>query len=145
MRILKNTSELFTKEVNDVIEEEKELIDNDSPKYGLALSGGGVRSAAFSLGVIQAFHKAGKFKLFDYLSTVSGGGYIGSSLIWWLYLSEKQSEKKDSQSDIFPFSDASERGKEWTKVFPGGQKHKFRNPLLQNNGHVRAMVGTSRT
>ena len=32
-----------------------------------------------------------------------------------------------------------EHDKEWTKVFPGGQKHKFRNPLLQNNGHVRAI------
>ena len=32
-----------------------------------------------------------------------------------------------------------EHDKEWTKVFPGGQKHKFRNPLLQNKGHVRAI------
>ena len=33
-----------------------------------------------------------------------------------------------------------EHDKEWTKVFPGGQKHKFLNPLHQNNGHVRAIV-----
>ncbi|MDA9451173.1 MULTISPECIES: hypothetical protein [unclassified Bradyrhizobium] len=47
---------------------------------GLALSGGGVRSASFSLGVLQALHAAGKFKgTIDYLSTVSGGGYIGTS------------------------------------------------------------------
>lgn len=45
---------------------------------GLALSGGGIRSATFSLGVIQALIEKGKFKIVDYISTVSGGGYIGS-------------------------------------------------------------------
>lgn len=44
---------------------------------GLALSGGGVRSAAFSLGFIQALYSAGRMKGFDFLSTVSGGGYAG--------------------------------------------------------------------
>ena len=50
---------------------------------GLALSGGGIRSAVFCLGVIQALAKNGVLKNFDYLSTVSGGGYIGSSLTWF--------------------------------------------------------------
>jgi hypothetical protein len=47
---------------------------------GLALSGGGVRSAAFCLGATQALDVAGVFKRIDYLSTVSGGGYIGSTI-----------------------------------------------------------------
>ena len=47
---------------------------------GLCLSGGGVRSASVSLGVLQAFSTAGILKHFDYLSTVSGGGYIGAAL-----------------------------------------------------------------
>ena len=47
---------------------------------GLALSGGGIRSATFNLGVLQVFAKRGLLKWFDYLSTVSGGGYIGSNL-----------------------------------------------------------------
>jgi hypothetical protein len=47
---------------------------------GLALSGGGIRSAAFCLGVLQALNAAGVLRKFDYLSTVSGGGYIGSSM-----------------------------------------------------------------
>ena len=33
----------------------------------------------------------------------------------------------------------SERDREWTQVFPGGQKYKFQNPLRQNHRHVRAM------
>jgi hypothetical protein len=47
---------------------------------GIALSGGGVRSASFCLGVLQALHAAGIFDRLHYLSTVSGGGYIGTSV-----------------------------------------------------------------
>ena len=46
---------------------------------GLALSGGGIRSASVCLGVLQAFAKHNQLRLFDYMSTVSGGGYIGCS------------------------------------------------------------------
>jgi hypothetical protein len=47
---------------------------------GLALSGGGIRSSAVCLGVLQALNHHDLIKRIDYLSTVSGGGYIGSSL-----------------------------------------------------------------
>ena len=47
---------------------------------GVALSGGGIRSAAFCLGGLQALDVAGAMPRIDYLSTVSGGGYIGCSL-----------------------------------------------------------------
>ena len=49
---------------------------------GIALSGGGIRSATFALGVLQALARHGRLARFDYLSTVSGGGYIGTSLTW---------------------------------------------------------------
>ncbi len=45
---------------------------------GLALSGGGIRSATFSLGVLQALARLDFLKYVDYVSTVSGGGYLGS-------------------------------------------------------------------
>ena len=47
---------------------------------GLALSGGGLRSATISLGALQALAREKVLPKFDYLSTVSGGGYIGSAL-----------------------------------------------------------------
>lgn len=47
---------------------------------GLAFSGGGIRSATFNLGIIQALGELRALRAFDYLSTVSGGGYIGSWL-----------------------------------------------------------------
>ncbi len=51
---------------------------------GLALSGGGIRSATFALGVLQGLASRGLLRRFDYLSTVSGGGYIGSWLAAWI-------------------------------------------------------------
>jgi hypothetical protein len=64
------------------------LVETIGP-VGLALSGGGVRSASFCLGILQALSREsddGKGKRdaslaqFDYLSTVSGGGYTGCML-----------------------------------------------------------------
>src|SRR5579859_5336898 len=45
---------------------------------GVALSGGGIRSATFALGVFQGLAKLNLLKRIDFLSTVSGGGYFGS-------------------------------------------------------------------
>ena len=49
--------------------------------FGVAFSGGGIRSATFNLGVLQGLSEKGLLKYVDVLSTVSGGGYIGS----WLH------------------------------------------------------------
>jgi hypothetical protein len=54
--------------------------NEDACVVGLALSGGGIRSAAFCLGSLQALYETGVLRRVDYLSTVSGGGYIGCSL-----------------------------------------------------------------
>ncbi len=52
---------------------------------GLAFSGGGIRSATFNLGILQGLADLGILRFFDYLSTVSGGGYIGSWLSAWIW------------------------------------------------------------
>ncbi len=56
--------------------------EGDTPRdlTGIAISGGGIRSATFALGVLQALSERRLFERADYLSTVSGGGYIGSCL-----------------------------------------------------------------
>jgi hypothetical protein len=51
---------------------------------GLALSGGGIRSATFNLGLLQELHCIKLLPLVDYVSTVSGGGYVGSFWSAWL-------------------------------------------------------------
>ena len=55
------------------------------PLSALCLSGGGIRSATFNLGVIQGLARIGLLEKFDYLSSVSGGGYIASWLRTWMH------------------------------------------------------------
>src|SRR5687768_13598735 len=54
-------------------------------RTALCLSGGGIRSATFGLGVLQGLAQHDLLDQFDYLSTVSGGGYIGSWLTAWIH------------------------------------------------------------
>jgi hypothetical protein len=52
-------------------------LDPSTPTVGVALSGGGIRSATFCLGLFQALARQKLIRRVDYLSTVSGGGYFG--------------------------------------------------------------------
>ncbi len=65
---------------------------------GLCFSGGGIRSATFNLGVLQGLAKLNLLGGFDYLSSVSGGGYIHQFLAAWLYnrncVLEEETESK---------------------------------------------------
>jgi hypothetical protein len=56
----------------------------------LCLSGGGIRSASFALGVLQGLARQGVLNTFDYLSTVSGGGFAGGWLAAWRYRAHDQ-------------------------------------------------------
>lgn len=60
-------------------------VHRDAPLTALCISGGGIRSATFALGAIQELGRRGLLAQFDYLSTVSGGGYIGSWLSAWIH------------------------------------------------------------
>ena len=53
-------------------------------RSALCISGGGIRSATFGLGILQGLARCGLLNKFHYLSTVSGGGYIGSWLSAWI-------------------------------------------------------------
>ena len=55
------------------------------PLAALCLSGGGIRSATFNLGVLQALSRRGLLGEFDYLSSVSGGGYVAGWLRAWAH------------------------------------------------------------
>src|SRR5690242_1592234 len=86
----KSFDDVFRAELKD-IRERRLLVGRALPRdhvgpstahnlTGLALSGGGIRSASFALGVLQGLAHADVIRHIDYLSTVSGGGYIGTSM-----------------------------------------------------------------
>ncbi|MEL6863268.1 MAG: hypothetical protein AAFP19_02565 [Bacteroidota bacterium] len=58
--------------------EEQDLEELEATRFGIALSGGGIRSATINLGLLKTLNKFGLLKRADYLSTVSGGGYTGA-------------------------------------------------------------------
>ncbi len=69
---------------------------------GLSLSGGGIRSALFNLGVLQGLSRIGVFRMVDIMSTVSGGGYIGGCLSCLLSLKDP-GEGMLEGDDVFSF------------------------------------------
>lgn len=86
------------------VDRERWVIDNPNDVVGLALSGGGIRSAIFNLGFLQGLADLGLLGYFHYLATVSGGGYIGG---WWsTYRSRKiaaaQAAGLDEPAGSFP-------------------------------------------
>ena len=89
-----------SKSVSTVLEEERRQVaaardlrigidptrpDAADSLIGLAFSGGGIRSATFNLGILQALARERLLRAFDYVSTVSGGGYIGGWLMGWMH------------------------------------------------------------
>lgn len=63
--------------------EEVPYIGND-PEWGLALSGGGIRSSLFSIGVMKSLYDAGILQKISIISSASGGGYAA----YWLLSSD---------------------------------------------------------
>ncbi len=65
---------------DDVLKAEQTITKKDKDFIGLAFSGGGIRSATLNLGLLQGLASKNLLDRFDYLSTVSGGGYVGAFL-----------------------------------------------------------------
>ncbi|MBZ5682592.1 MAG: acyltransferase [Acidobacteriia bacterium] len=70
---------------------------------GICFSGGGIRSATFNLGVLQGLanlrdEKFGNLNHFDYLSSVSGGGYIHEWFAAWIKREEHHQKEKSKQT-----------------------------------------------
>jgi Patatin-like phospholipase len=100
---------------------------------GLALSGGGIRSASFCLGALQALDKADVVKNIDYLSTVSGGGYIGTSLSAAMTHSRGEFPFRSSLAQDEPFSVQHIRNHS-NYLFPRGSINVFYNIAIYLRG-----------
>ena len=86
-----------------ILKAERELIGVEPDALNaLAISGGGIRSASFALGIMQALVSGGVMKHIHYLSTVSGGGFVGASLTWFLKRGLPQGPA-GTEVDNFPF------------------------------------------
>ena len=108
---------------------------------GLAFSGGGIRSATTNLGVVQALSRMGILRRVDYLSTVSGGGYIGGCLSALLSVNNSKPPRpgNDTQFEISSRHDL-QFDTEWTN-FPFNPE---RRRATSNHGGPQAIdeIGT---
>lgn len=98
---------------------------------GISISGGGIRSASFSMGVLQALAAHELLEKVDYLSTVSGGGYTGSSLTWFNHLA------RDCRHWFFPFGRVEEGARDKNPSFPSqilGYIRQHGNYLVPGSG-----------
>jgi hypothetical protein len=93
----------------DELAKEMERLRNakdEVPRHvtGLALSGGGIRSATFALGLLQKLDELRLLRTFDYLSTVSGGGYTGGWWSAWLSRGCESDARRDvaREKEVFP-------------------------------------------
>lgn len=76
------------------------------PLSAICLSGGGIRSATFSLGVLEGLARNRLLDKFSFLSTVSGGGYIGSWLTAWIHRKAREFQKNEQpDSEDRPIND----------------------------------------
>ena len=80
------TQELPVEQKQERLRAIYERIHGEQPdRSALCLSGGGIRSAIFSLGILHGLARHDLLGEFDYLSTVSGGGYVGGWLSAWIH------------------------------------------------------------
>lgn len=75
----------------------RRLHEKGVERAALCISGGGIRSATFGLGVLQGLARKLDLDGFHYLSTVSGGGYIGSWFSAWAHRSGMSEVQKGLQ------------------------------------------------
>ncbi len=115
----------------------------DDDIVGLSLSGGGIRSATFNLGLLQGLSELKLLDTLDYLSTASGGGYIGG---FWSAWRARPRATKTAPSDPFSTEPLADRP-ESTEVRHLREFSNFLNPRLgllsYDTGRLAATVFSS--
>jgi len=82
MGLRNGTEELAARERDLVLARRRQYQIDTERRWaaGMALSGGGIRSATFAIGVLAALARRNLLPQFDYISSVSGGGFAAGFL-----------------------------------------------------------------
>jgi hypothetical protein len=103
------------KKERDYLRDQARDAKDTGTTFGLAISGGGIRSATFGLGVLQGLAQAKLLSKMKYISTVSGGGYIGGWLVSWINRAPgrlEEVENKLGNYENFPDEDGAPEPKQ---------------------------------
>ena len=97
---LRDQEEAFIQQRRSKVSQWPKGVDPKRPqRLGLALSGGGIRSATFCLGALQGMARNKMLRCVDILSTVSGGGYTGGFLGGLFVRHKKLAQRAGGASD----------------------------------------------
>jgi hypothetical protein len=112
----------------------------------VAFSGGGIRSASFCLGILQGLSRfscgsceqdkpePGLMDDVQYLSTVSGGGYLGSWFSSWIY---RRAKLKTVTTGVSYQSACGSAYREIVRMLAGAGKHTSGDPSPEPIRHLR--------
>lgn len=98
---------VMKEELHIISSKRKNCQSQDDPEhpeknlFGIALSGGGIRSATINLGILEIFNKVGILSKADYLSTVSGGGFIGGYIHSKLWQENSYNQETGTYNRLF--------------------------------------------
>lgn len=102
--------------------ENPEEVENN--KFGIAMSGGGIRSATINLGFLKTLNEFDLLRRADYISTVSGGGYTGA------YVQATLKEEKGDCNKLFDAIHIDHLRNNGEYMTPGKGIQKFINRLV---------------
>jgi hypothetical protein len=105
------------------------------PAVGIAMSGGGIRSAAFNIGVLQALHERRILQTVDVMSAVSGGSYAMSWYLLQPFYAARAAAREHTKFDLDAIID---------EMFqPAGrfQAHLSRNPSMAD--YIDVAIGAA--
>jgi len=121
-QVIEKENEILKKRRTELGVEEADQLNNN--KFGIALSGGGIRSATINLGFLQTLNDLNILKRADYLSTVSGGGYTGA------YIQATLKKEKGNYDQLFKDAHINHMRKNGEYLMPGRGIEKFLNRII---------------
>lgn len=131
--------------------EDNELSESE---LGISFSGGGMRSASFTMGAMAGLTDNGILQQADYISTVSGGGYTGYWLLSNLYYAQLENTDvvyenlfNDCYPNDWPLYEHSSNYYYVNCAQNGGRKHanfRFQHQVVQQSDLLNYYQDTDR-
>ena len=131
-QVIEKEKEILKKRRKELGVEKADQIDNN--KFGIALSGGGIRSATINLGFLQTLNDLKVLKRVDYLSTVSGGGYTGA------YIQATLKKEEGNYDRLFQDTHIDHMRKNGEYLMPGKGIEKFLNRIILVVGFLISLL-----
>ncbi len=125
--------EKFLKQRRQKLRGNKAANELEENSFGIAMSGGGIRSATINMGFLKTLNKLNIIEQADYVSTVSGGGYTGAYL-------QATLKENTCYDDLFQDEHIGYMRARGEYLLPGSGWTKKWNTLLLTVGYLSSLL-----